>query len=440
MFCSNCGKEIEDGVKFCKYCGQKIVEDKETEKVTVLEDIGVPKESGIASDTVIEKKKRNTGLVIAVVAVAVLLIAVGVLIFVMSDSPEKKYEEQLKLAERYLDELDYDKAIAAYRAAIDIDPKAEDAYLGLADAYVEKGELQAAIDILKEGLEKTENMAMEEQLAELERQLAEQKVQELSKRTTPTPTPESMGKEEANWRGGDWTNRDDILPHMNEEGYIVFGAYEQDGDASNGPEPIEWEVLEENGNGTFLVSRYVLDWQSYNTEQTNRTWESCTLRSWLNNEFLNHAFTQTEQGMINTTNVANSDNPVWGTPGGNSTGDRIFLLSVEEVISHYSFNSWDDEDQYGYSQKLIIPPTTYAKRQGSTRHAINEDYYNKFYSSVNYSCDCIGREGGVWWLRSLGNNSDYACSVYSYGRAGWSHNDKEVNEHGGIRPALYIEQ
>ena len=77
-------------------------------------------------------------LVIAIAALAVLLIAVGVLIFVMSDSPAKKYEEQLKLAQRYLDELDYDKAIAAYRAAIDIDLKAEDAYLGLAEAYVEK--------------------------------------------------------------------------------------------------------------------------------------------------------------------------------------------------------------------------------------------------------------------------------------------------------------
>lgn len=24
MFCSNCGKEIEDGTKFCKYCGKTI--------------------------------------------------------------------------------------------------------------------------------------------------------------------------------------------------------------------------------------------------------------------------------------------------------------------------------------------------------------------------------------------------------------------------------
>ena len=122
----------------------------------------------------VRKKNSRKGSVIAIAAVAVLLIAVGVLSFVMSDSPAKKYEEQLKLAQRYLDELDYDKAIAAYRAAIEIDPKGEDAYLGLAEAYVENGDLQAAVDILKEGLENTESVAMEESLAELERQLAEQ--------------------------------------------------------------------------------------------------------------------------------------------------------------------------------------------------------------------------------------------------------------------------
>ncbi len=385
-------------------------------------------------------------MVIAIAAVAVLLIAVGVLIFVMSDSTAKKYEEQLKLAERYQDELDYDKAIAAYRAAIDIDPKAEDAYLGLAEAYVENGDLQAAVDILKEGLEKTESVTMEERLAELERQLAEQKAQEQAKLATPTPTPVPAGKGAANWRGGDWTNRDDILPYKNEEGYIVFGAYEQDGDESNGPEPIEWEILEENGNGIFLVSRYVLDYQPYNREDTNVTWENCTLRGWLNDEFLNKAFTEREQARIRVTEVANPDNPLYGIPGGNSTRDRIFLLSAEEVLSHYSFNSLRDNHQMGYSQELIIPPTVYAKQQGVPGFVIDERLYNGTgfegwggLVSENYSSDCIGCEGACWWLRSPGNYSCSVCNVNEYGLTGWD-NPHGVNYYAeGPRPALYIE-
>ncbi len=391
----------------------------------------------------VRKKNSRKGSVIAIAAVAVLLIAVGVLSFVMSDSPAKKYEEQLKLAQRYLDELDYDKAIVAYRAAIEIDPKGEDAYLGLAEAYVENGDLQAAVDILKEGLENTESVAMEERLAELERKLAEQKAQEQAKLATPTPTPtpEAAGKGAVNWRGGDWTNRDDILPHKNEEGYIVFGAYEQDGDESNGPEPIEWEVLEENGNGTFLVSRYLLDVQRYNEERTEMTWESCTLRHWLNDEFLNKAFTSGEQARIRLTELANPDNPVWGTSGGNSTRDRIFLLSAEEVISHYSFNSWNKKEQYGFSQDLIIPPTAYADQQGAICRIIDENHYNDVLASQNYSRDCIGREGAWWWLRSPGYDSDSACNATDEGTAGWGYSHLYVaTGAGGLRPALYIEQ
>ncbi len=439
MFCSNCGKEIEDGVKFCKYCGQKIVEDKETEKVTVLEDTGVPKESGIASDTVIEKKKRNTGLVIAVVAVAVLLIAVGVLIFVMADSPAKKYEEQLKLAERYLDELDYDKAIAAYRAAIDIDPKAEDAYLGLADVYVEKGELQAAIDILKEGLEKTENMAMEERLAELERQLAEQKVQEQSKLTTPTPIPEPAGKGEANWRGGDWTNRDDILPYMNEEGYIVFGTYEQDGDESNGPEPIEWEVLDENDGKMLLISRYIIDRQPYNTEYIDVTWESCTLRNWLNDHFCNVAFSDTEQRRIITANLSNPDNPFSGTEGGSDTKDRIFCLSVDEIRKYFTYNSWDERFQTGYCQALLTEGTTYIVENGLHTVMVDENE-DGYLLEKGYSSEVFGRRYGGWWLRSPGETGEQVCSVSYAGTAGWYSVRRDGDASNGVRPALYIEK
>ena len=69
---------------------------------------------------------------------------------------------------------------------------------------------------------------------------------------------------------------------ITEDGFIVFGSYEQDGNLSNGPEPIEWEILEDDGSRLFLVSRYVLDAQPYNVKDVNVDWENCTLRSWLN--------------------------------------------------------------------------------------------------------------------------------------------------------------
>ncbi|MCR5596652.1 MAG: DUF6273 domain-containing protein, partial [Lachnospiraceae bacterium] len=115
------------------------------------------------------------------------------------------------------------------------------------------------------------------------------------------------------------------------------------------------------------------------------------------------------------------------------------LLSVDEVISHYSFNSWND--RYGHSQELIITPTAYAKQRGAYSYVIDEDFYNGHdLASQNYSRDCIGRESAWWWLRSPNGISIRACFVYDDGRAGWDFSYLVDSYDVGLRPALYIEQ
>lgn len=70
--------------------------------------------------------------------------------------------------------------------------------------------------------------------------------------------------------------------------YIKFGHYEQDNDASNGKEAIEWEVLGYEDGELLLISRYILDAVPYNYEWTDVTWETCALRKWLNDDFLQY--------------------------------------------------------------------------------------------------------------------------------------------------------
>jgi len=60
------------------------------------------------------------------------------LVLVLCACGASKLEKQLDLGAKYLEELDYDNAIAAYTAAIDVDPASIDAYVGLAKAYVGK--------------------------------------------------------------------------------------------------------------------------------------------------------------------------------------------------------------------------------------------------------------------------------------------------------------
>lgn len=73
---------------------------------------------------------------------------------------------------RYLSEGNYEEAIIAFTAAIEIDAQATRGYMGLADAHERNGDLQAALAVLKSGYELIEDADLYERIAELEEQIA----------------------------------------------------------------------------------------------------------------------------------------------------------------------------------------------------------------------------------------------------------------------------
>ncbi len=79
---------------------------------------------------------------------------------------------------------------------------------------------------------------------------------------------------------------------------VFFGSYEQDGDLSNGQEPIEWFIAEVRDGTAILMSKYALDWQYYDSKDYNASWSSCSLNKWLQNEFLPAAFTDEEKAQM----------------------------------------------------------------------------------------------------------------------------------------------
>lgn len=84
----------------------------------------------------------------------------------------------------------------------------------------------------------------------------------------------------------------------------------------------------------------------YHEVRETVTWENCSMRNWLNGEFLEEHFSDAEQERILSVNVVNKDNTVYETEGGNNTRDKVFLLSTEEVmqykeiLSHIRMNIW----------------------------------------------------------------------------------------------------
>ncbi len=219
---------------------------------------------------------------------------------------------------------------------------------------------------------------------------------------------------------------------------VKFGNYEQDGDYYNGQELIEWEVLDVvNGNKALLISRYALDYKKYNDRYDyDVTWETSTLRKWLNTEFYDIAFNDIEKEMIPTVVVA-SGKMRDGTSAGKNTKDKVFCLSIEEVKKYYGFTWYDNEYQYGCNQKLICIPTQHAMNLGVPTYAITEEDYYSFYKNRGYTPDAIGLNACDWWLRSL-SQKFYACPVTLDGFAGvGAVNSTEIPY--GIRPVIYIE-
>lgn len=181
---------------------------------------------------------------------------------------------------------------------------------------------------------------------------------------------------------------------------VRFGRYEQDDNLENGPEEIEWIVLDFDGkkNRALLLSKYGLDVHKYD-EGGNITWERCSLRTWLNNDFINAAFDQNEQKAILTVRVDNSAGQgfgKWKTKGGKNTEDKVFLLSYAEA-NRYLGITFDDKNNI----RARVAPTAYAvaRKANISKSKLTAD----------------GEAAGWWWLRSPGYYDNDAAVVSTGG-------------------------
>ncbi len=202
---------------------------------------------------------------------------------------------------------------------------------------------------------------------------------------------------------------------------VTFGSYPQSDASGNTKEPIEWIVLDRQGDKAFLLSKYILDCKDYNNHGENCTWETCSLRNWLNSIFYNVAFSNSEKEIILTTNVLNKINeevyykryapnyrPQIKTVAGNNTFDKVFLLSLDEFDNYF----------YGFYKEYKTLPggCNYASNSTGTKYAklISDLGYHLFVD--NYSNDFNGFS--PWWLRSPGDFlQNYAMNVDADGIA-----------------------
>ncbi len=195
---------------------------------------------------------------------------------------------------------------------------------------------------------------------------------------------------------------------------IQFGKYPQG--IKGKVKPIEWQILDVKQKKAFLISKYALDYQPYdNTKRIGVTWETCSLRKWMNSSFLNTAFDSHEQNRIinSTVKTFKTHEYSYGQPPRFITVvDKMFLLDSSEIRK--LFFVWEESQ---------CTPTAYAISQGAPT-----------YNGDNYRI----RSRTWYWLREPGRNTNLrARTVNPDGRV----NEDGIMVDGGcsVRPAMWCE-
>jgi len=180
----------------------------------------------------------------------------------------------------------------------------------------------------------------------------------------------------------------------------------------------DWRVLDVQGGRALLLSEKIIEHMPYNADFTSVTWETSDIRTYLNQSFFN-SFSKEDKTRILDTNVINNDNLWNNTFGGVDTVDKIFLLSIDEVVQYFSDGS------------LL-----------SKIEPLSEDDYLTDEALLAYCANqCHGNHDDIawwWWLRSPGSDSRRAAGVNGFGSL--HYDGLYVDEtSGGLRPALWLD-
>lgn len=202
---------------------------------------------------------------------------------------------------------------------------------------------------------------------------------------------------------------------------ITIGRYEQDNDLDNGPEAIQWRVLDKKDGKLLVISDKALDYISYSYEwdQVEKSvWATSCSRGWLNNYFMQTAFTPAEQARISLSDIHTDPSPGFDNDPGPDTQDYVFLLSAQETEQYF--------------------PTA------ESRRVLLSDYvhpHNKIRINRQGWGTNATRIHGDWGLRSPNKYGTFAY-ILDYQTIYWTAGNIWYDGggfEGDIRPAMWIE-
>ncbi|MBR6309390.1 MAG: hypothetical protein IKR39_12380 [Lachnospiraceae bacterium] len=217
---------------------------------------------------------------------------------------------------------------------------------------------------------------------------------------------------------------------------VKFGKYEQNGNISDGAEDIEWYVLDKGETGLTLITKDAIQNKMFYSENAKTSWVNSDLRKWLNEEFINEAFSNNEKGMLRNRDNDNSD--------GVHSIDVVYMLSREEAYSYFGItadlfagkpDSYEKKCEYylnNVDSRLYARPSAYAVQNGAFAWTSeNSKKMQQF-----YGVDVSKAEGTTgWWLRDTDEQGNSAFYIDAMGNIDGS---TYVSDACGVRPVINI--
>lgn len=195
--------------------------------------------------------------------------------------------------------------------------------------------------------------------------------------------------------------------------------------------PIEWIVLAKENNKALIMTKYVIDCKAFDYVDIENlggiddaikenykyvTWETCSLRRWLNDEFVKNSFSKEEINNIIDTKLEDT-----------KTIDKVFCLGEEEYIKYF-----DNGNYYERNRNIGDSHIYYNGATIRNKNALKTDKYKMIDANRTYD----------YWLRDKDiNEKKYGIefgtskTVGIYGDINYSVN---YDIYCGVRPVMWV--
>ena len=222
-------------------------------------------------------------------------------------------------------------------------------------------------------------------------------------------------------------------------------------------EPIFWRVIDKQDGKLLILSDKLLDSFSFNydpelvkSDNGKVTWENCSLREFLNNEFLEMQFTKEEQALVQTVineNKAANEELLkqWGSfedrdgkpyseqtmqdmKDGPDTEDKVFLLSYQEILKYFGEpnEEYDGRSDYPFTAMKANPKWKALITQAVEYNAVG------YYDRDNFC--------GAWMTRTMSTAKNEPHALVTYITSEGQVFNNFTYDQMFIRPAMWISQ